>query len=427
MILSTEKYSDQLFKSLKKAKEIWVAVGLINQKGYEHIINNLDKGVTQNYLIGIHLPSDISVLKELRKLSSTPLISAKIYRSKIFFHPKVYIIKKHNGYFEAYIGSSNATNPGFTKNVEMNIKITDQLQIEELLFWFEEHFKEGAAITDEFLAKYNDAQKKMLIREKQNEKEAEKIAEKKEEHKIVPKLSASKWNEQFFNKAHYEAFAIALQRNHSAYANARRKAVKEKLLELHERIYPSFKTEGITNLKEHYHKQNIVSHYDYRKGFTKEERIAIWLHYGKDWNELKKYPATSNSFVNHIRVQIIFRCDEVGVWLVLGKDFGGVADRKYFKTQMQNSSSYRNDIFNLIKKLPSDYWIEVAGRDKDTSVFQNAEQFHNFVLKDAPEKYFIIGKTFSPDDKLLSEKNIGSTMLTEIKRLYSLYEKMKDK
>lgn len=69
------------------------------------------------------------------------------------FHAKTYIT---HGRLEAVgsqalLGSSNFTRAGLTQNVELNIRIQDDLQVEQLQRWYEKHWKLGEEVTPAIL------------------------------------------------------------------------------------------------------------------------------------------------------------------------------------------------------------------------------------------------------------------------------------
>lgn len=67
-------------------------------------------------------------------------ITISIY-TKELFHAKVYLIEKDEGKHIAFTGSSNISISGFTTNTEVNIRLTDEKQVEKLDKWFEEKWK----------------------------------------------------------------------------------------------------------------------------------------------------------------------------------------------------------------------------------------------------------------------------------------------
>lgn len=59
----------------------------------------------------------------------------------------MYLIQKIDNSFTAFVGSSNTTNWGLEKNVEMNFQINDQVECKKLLNWFNALYINGYIIT----------------------------------------------------------------------------------------------------------------------------------------------------------------------------------------------------------------------------------------------------------------------------------------
>ncbi|AYO57945.1 hypothetical protein CO230_07305 [Chryseobacterium sp. 6424] len=101
--------------------------------------------------MGIDLATDPIVFDSLLDNLN---INARVYQTNFTFHPKVYIFQKLDNSYVAYIGSSNTTNWGLEKNVEMNFQVNDQAECVKLLKWFNEHYERGYIITQDFIEKY---------------------------------------------------------------------------------------------------------------------------------------------------------------------------------------------------------------------------------------------------------------------------------
>jgi superfamily II DNA or RNA helicase len=80
-------------------------------------------------------------------------IECKVYdRAK--FHAKAYIThaKLEVVGSQALVGSSNFTEPGLTKNIELNVQIQSGREVAQLQEWFEHHWNEASEITDAIIA-----------------------------------------------------------------------------------------------------------------------------------------------------------------------------------------------------------------------------------------------------------------------------------
>ncbi len=67
-------------------------------------------------------------------------IEINIY-TKELFHAKVYLVEKETGEKIAFAGSSNISLSGFSTNTEVNIRLTDEKQVDKLDKWFDEKWK----------------------------------------------------------------------------------------------------------------------------------------------------------------------------------------------------------------------------------------------------------------------------------------------
>lgn len=413
MIIDT-KIKDYLQMELTQAKEIWIASAIISDSGWSFIQKELPENAIQNYLIGIDLSTPPSVFKSI--LNNLE-INARVFKNDFTFHPKVYIIKKTNEFLTAFIGSSNTTSWGLEKNVEMNFQTIDQEECKKLLNWFNIHFDLGYLITKNFLDKYSAKFKKAKIINNEVETKVKTI-----------KKELSKDEGQFFNRNHHEIFKEEYHEISTASINKIRLEVKNKLILLHEDIYPKFKTYKIYDLHHHSHKQDIVSKH-YLSFYNSYCVNAMWLHYGKSKPHLNSYSHPHDkSFINNARIQVIMHENSVGIWLVLGKDWGSQIDRDFFKSRMQKTT-VQNKFFSALKKLDETYWIDYKGYQKRVWVkeIESISALYNIIEKENIEYYFIIGCEIDWLDARLSSNNISKTILIEFKKLYPLYEIMRHK
>ena len=79
-------------------------------------------------------------------------IECRVYdRAK--FHAKAYIThaKLEVVGSQALVGSSNFTDPGLTKNIELNIQVQSAREVAQLQEWFEAHWNEASEVTDSII------------------------------------------------------------------------------------------------------------------------------------------------------------------------------------------------------------------------------------------------------------------------------------
>ncbi|HME50680.1 MAG TPA: helicase-related protein [Candidatus Lokiarchaeia archaeon] len=129
---------DEVTKRTKEAFE--KALNEINTK----LDDSIEKEKENNdFLKGV--PAIVNAIKKGK-------IKVKVYRTNKF-HAKTYITHTH---FEvigakALVGSSNFTQPGLTKNVELNIQVQDRSEVNLLQEWYEKHWKEAEDVADVIL------------------------------------------------------------------------------------------------------------------------------------------------------------------------------------------------------------------------------------------------------------------------------------
>lgn len=405
---------ESIKNELVDAKSIWIASAMISYNGWLFLQKNLPKEATQNYLIGIDLATDPKVFESI--FSDTNL-NARVYETKYTFHPKVYLIQKTDSSFTAFIGSSNTTSWGLEKNVEMNFQINDQAECYKLLVWFKNLYSKGHLIDGKFIDEYKDRFVKIAIKAKEIDKEIKNV-----------KASFSNDEEIFFSKNQHEIFNSRYHRVNTTNIKEIRREVREKFVKLHQLIYPQFKAYGLVDLHSHHQSREIVSRHFFNP-WSGNYINAMWLHYGKSLNHLKTYTTKDksinkpDSFINNIRMQVIIHEDDLGIWLVLGRNNGSRKDREHFRLQMQNKV-FQQNFFDAFKKLGNEYWINLPNAPAIKNIKTPSDLVQE-MNKETIEQYFIIGCNINWQDKRLSTENISSTILEGFSKLYPLYEMMR--
>ncbi|MCU4176446.1 phospholipase D-like domain-containing protein [Carboxylicivirga sp. N1Y90] len=413
-MIITSNIKALLKNELGQAKSVWVASAMISHSGWLFLQQSLPQTATQTYLIGIDLATDPKVFESI--IAQTD-INARVYETKYTFHPKVYLIQKKDDTYTAFIGSSNTTNWGLEKNVEMNYQIHDQNECRKLLDWFNSLYSEGYLITKKFVDDYKVKFIKASIKVKEVDNEAFSL-----------KSCLTQNNNQFFTKNHHEIFNKRFHRVNSEDLKKIRKEVRLKLLKLHEIIYPEFSNNGLTDLYCHHQSREIVSRHFFNQ-YSGNYINAMWLHYGKSFDQLQAYKSEDksinrpNSFINNIRMQVIIHEDSLGIWLVLGRNNGSRIDRDYFRSQMQDPIIQRS-FFDAFKKLGNEYWINVSNGEAMKNLNTPTDLLKE-IQKETIDEYFIIGCEIDWLDSRVSSKNISTTVLNEFKKLYPLYTIMR--
>jgi len=188
MTLISSCLSNDLKTELKKANEIWIAAGLLNNKGLEFILHAIPETCTLNFIVGIDLPTDPKALSKLLSLKGKRAITAKILTER-FFHPKVYIIKSVRR-LTAFVGSANCTMGGLEDNIEMSIGIKDNVVCKNLVDWFEKNLlPKSQPLTTDFIKDYKPKYDNRIKRRKKEKEEICALKE-KEQNKLHANIKA---------------------------------------------------------------------------------------------------------------------------------------------------------------------------------------------------------------------------------------------
>ena len=408
-----ENLKERLCAELSKSASVWIASALISRSGWEILQANIPADTDQHFLIGTDLSTPPMVFEALL---AAPDISARVFGNQYNYHPKVYIIQRSKGQFVAFVGSANTTNWGLAKNVEMNYEIRDQKHCKKLLQWFRSRFHQGHLITPDFVTNYQASYKKAAPTRKKLEKEEDSLRKR-----------VAKGDGQFFKDNHHAIFAERYHDSDLAEVFELRKDVRRRFLDLHRQIYPRFKEFGLTDLHCHHSNKEIVSRH-YPNPFSGKTVESMWLHYGKSKRDLEKYSGHgANSFINHCRLQCIIHEASFGIWLVLGKHHGSHVDREHFRGNMQKPRNLTR-FLGLLHKLNGKYWISSgAGTHKYVKSIKSVTSLKATLEQESITDYFIIGWDIDKDDKRISADGIQETVLSEYKKLYSLYLMMRHK
>ncbi len=408
MIIHTE-IKQKLQVELLEAKSIWIATAMISYNGWKFIQENLSNDSEQHFLIGIDLATEPKVFEELL---NNLHINARVYQTNYTFHPKVYLLQKKDNSFTAFIGSSNTTSWGLERNVEMNFQINDQVECIKLLEWFNEYYSKGYIITEDFFNDYKSKYTRISTKCKEINSDIQQI-----------NSDIAQDAGQFFTRNEYKIFEEKYHRINSSDLQRIRKNVSDKFKEIHKIIYPQFSSYGLWDLHCHHNSREIVSRHFFNP-FSGNYINAMWLHYGKSSKQLQAYDEIGEkSFINNIRMQVIIHEDSLGIWLVLGKDWGSKKDREHFREQMKNSV-VSESFFDAYKKLGKDYWMNIEGIPPIENI-KTPEELHIYTQKESIDDYFIIGRDIGWLDDSLSKTNIANTILQEFRKLYPLYEIMR--
>lgn len=404
------------FNALKsEVNEAYIAVGLVTDEKYDFFTRNLPRNCRVTIITGIHLPTRPSVLKKMKDADN---ILGKVYTRK-FFHPKLYLFKLEKEWL-AFVGSGNFTNGGWHENEELFIKITDQAICADLRAKFDTWFEEAIDISDKFLEVYEQT-----FNTNQPKQKEEKINISQMLDFLNGKFNINNidFSGQFFQKQHHLAFEPGKTHLETDEILAERENVRARLYELNDLL--AEKIPANWEIHSHYEKEHVVAHIE--NNFHHDYNVrSLWVAYGRNKEELKKYGdwATPLQFM---RMQVIIHYNDIGIWLMPGKQGAGQIDREYFAKKM-HEPAYRKGFFDLLRNLGAEFWIEISGECKNVAEFDNPDLLWEFTQTDKwRDYYFIIGRDFPLGVKETKEENITSTVIETFTKFIPLYQIMIDK
>lgn len=422
-----EHLENELASLLKSARRLSIAVALMKDYGLNVIENNAPASCERRYLLGIDLPTTPSVLRELLNLSTTfgGTVKCKVFRTLQNYHPKVYIIETKDGEVVAFVGSANATNGGLKYNVEMNIRVVDQIECNQLLSWFDTLFISSIELNKTFLDDYETVyrrNKSLALTQKSNI--AAIIQNPARPAMLVVNRS------QFFRQSDFDAFDPNTHFLTDDNAVSRRGAVRNRLIELAEMIQPHFYDYEIEDLNLPASARNYTSQHFHSRGNNHIPKHAIWLNFGKSVEELDRHREPYKSFVTHARIQIILGNTDtesyIGIWLYFSKPNWSFFDRSHLQKKLSDAIFVQR-LYDYCLQLGGAYWITLDDHELAISNLFSPHQLRDFLRHDNYTQEFIIGRNYDPNDSDISEDNIIETTLTEFGKLYKIYDLIRDK
>ncbi|KAA2215745.1 phospholipase D family protein [Maribacter flavus] len=408
---------------VRRADEILVASAMLTLDGLNYFERRKPECIF-NILVGIDLPTQPKALQKLLDNG----IDAKIYNIKgQFFHPKVYLFRIGEQW-TGFVGSGNCTKGGIESNLEMTLKTEDQDTLIELAEWFDLYFeKHGTPLTQEFIDEYvvhYSARKEL------EEELAAKVSKFKNETGVSKgrrKLSDYVFTDQFFQFEHYNAFTGSKPILDTPEARQERFKVQEKLLDLHEKLYPEIQKRG-WKVYEHHMPQHITSSYWHNERASKE-LTALWLHYGRSEEELDAYQKAYGDNMTslfHMRLEVLVFKSHLWIELRVGKRDGSHPDRGYIREQLKSNEVFTSEYFRLLQELDPPFTLTIANEEVPVHDFEDKEDLKQFTLQDNPGKYYFrIGREYQPDDKAISNQHIVGTIMNDFEKLYPIYQLFK--
>ena len=402
---------------LPQASKVYIAIAMINDYGLK-LLHKVQNSAEIKLITGIDLPTPPDALKQLVEANQ---IDLRVYsKPGSTFHPKVYLLEIEKEW-SAYVGSANFTKGGMQNNQEMTIGVGDAEMITELKAWFEALFQESQSIdqawVNDYEAKWNEInslnqQKRALLNQFKSEQQAISSND---------PLKKYDFTNQFFKYEHHHAFCgdKPWNRNDEGVIKERMQ-VKKRFYKLHDLLWPEIRRKK-WNVEPHYEFDHIVSSHEHSIG-TSDALHALWLSYNKPKKEIKFFDQSSTPLLQ-MRLQVLIRHTNVAFHLTVGKDGGGILERKEIANRLRSDSETFLEQFNeLLKGLPQDYYINVGDDERNVHHFNNDSLYDYLKRDDIENHYFLIGTKFSPDYEGLDKNRIVTTTIQEFTRLFPLYQ-----
>lgn len=158
-----------LSSAIEESQDIRVAVAFMSQRGLEMLQQSidiaLDAGARLEFLVGLDMDvTDPTALNNLHRLSqANERVALYCYiapRPSAIYHPKLYLMR-NNMAATCIIGSSNLTEGGLRKNLEVNVLIEGNMDDEPIAEAYTTYTSlkfhpKGVVPDDEFLSIYAD-------------------------------------------------------------------------------------------------------------------------------------------------------------------------------------------------------------------------------------------------------------------------------
>lgn len=217
----------------------------------------------------------------------------------------------------------------------------------------------------------------------------------------------------YFNNDDYSIFTSANKINKTTEMMKKRKYLQNKLLTLHNSIYPEIQQLGLGC---HDSKRNITTRIEPDR-HTGEINTWLLVRYGKTSNELVPYQEIGMGFTKHADIQFGISEDKgFSIELFLGRKDG--FDRGRIKKTIER---HRNDIQKALMELKgySMTW-EISGNI--FNIDDNSSDFCDWLLKfDKEGDESFLSMTYGKTDERISEENICTEIISKVKLILPLY------
>lgn len=413
------KITIEFDKIKKDLVSVHIAVGMITKDIFNYFRRNSLTASDISIVVGSQMPTPLVVFEDLHTANREGKLKAKVFIGK-FFHPKLYVFQLKSSWI-AFVGSGNFTNGGWGKNEELFVVIENTESCILLKEKIDQWFLEAKVIDERFLNAYRETIQANQELENQRKRNTKQLEDKINSTFNIENID---FTGQFFSRNHHEAFGPGKPILESPEVLLERTAVSSRLHKLNDRLVK--KIPSTWRIHPHFDPNYVVAHVENRHHH--DDRVdALWVGYGRNKVDLKKYGDENTTPLYFMRMQVIVRYSDVGVWLMPGKVAAGEIDRGNFSRQMQEIK-YRKKFYDLLNGLGPLYFIEIMGDEKPANYFSDSEHLWEYTQKDNWRyEYFIIGRNYIVGSPELKEENIVQTVISDYTKFFPLYEMIRDK
>jgi hypothetical protein len=420
-----KELQDRLEKA-KNVRDVKVATAFISNS--DTMLATLNAIKNQNSLeknhFEIYLSPDFATTE--RKIILDKLCTIASVYIVDDLHAKVYWIQGDTNIFS--FGSSNYTQKGFNKNLEL-MSIIENGNIDVSIQSFFDYCKEVAILVDEeVINKFNqmdeinkEIEASDLI--KMKKKELEKI--KKDlfnSRKLDESIVYGDISEFYFKQEDYEVFNKHNSFSDDPAIKSQRKETLSKILEIDKDIAPKLKNIG---LEHHYRPANIAN--SIIRNETNNFRVN-WLGV-RYWNNTKKLQATyasDTSSTKYANLQYNLENEEFEIGLFHAVKDGAI-DRIFLRKNIENIKDKIIEQLDSIKMQTTGFKWYIHDGENDIAVFEldnhDSQEFINFYKnydKEGTFSSFMI-KFESNNQSIKTKSQIEELIVKYFKLIYNLY------
>lgn len=428
------------------AVRIRIASAFVSPFAAQQVLGSSERGSRPTVVVGRELSKhQVEGLELLGKHCDV-----RVWIGGPSFHPKLYLLEGAE-FTRVIIGSSNFTAGGFSTNIEANVFAdlpAGHPVLTSIVARFEQWQRNSVVLTDEWLralreaAEVADVAQGLVAEDAQAERAHTRIQSliadehaKREAEEAKARARAASAR-PFFRPEHFAAFVPAKHRSEDASVVRERKAVSQRLLELHEKLLPRIRA-ARWDLHPHHSSQHTTSSWHLVPKYV-SHISGMWLSYGRQherFKELKDYQADEvNGFFNFAKLQVLIDERRLRFGLMLAQR-NNEWDRHYLKQKLGLvQSPLVTEPERVVEVLRAagvsetaaylereshdieDDWERIALRDLNTDALLDIAR------RDQRGHWLGTWVDFAPGDAAVSEGAIVDTTMRVFELLYPAFE-----